>query len=261
MRRRLLCSFADRELWGDLERMIELTDVSVVYPNGVQALSDVSLRVARGEFVFVVGPSGSGKSTLLRLVYREFLPTRGRVIVGGQDVTTLPQNGIPYLRRRLGVVFQDFKLLPQKTVWENLAFVLRVTSVPRREIRRRISEALDLVGIMHRCDSFPAELSGGEQQRASIARAIVNNPPILVADEPTGNLDPDTSWGITQLLARINARGTTVLVATHDNQIVDRLIRRVVALDVGRIVRDQDKGLYHHEPEQERVYESELAES
>jgi len=241
--------------------MIEFCDVSLAYPNGVQALSDVNLRVARGDFVFIVGPTGSGKSTLLGLVYRELLPTQGRVFVAGQDVTQIPQSAVPYLRRRIGVCFQDYKLLPQKTVWENLAFVLRVTSVPRREIRKRISEALDLVGMMHRCDSCPAELSGGEQQRASIARALVNNPPILLADEPTGNLDPDTSWGIIQILSRINARGTTVLVATHDNQVVDRLIRRVVALDGGRIVRDQDHGLYHHAPEPESLCQSELTES
>ena len=241
--------------------MIELRDVSLVYPNGVQALSDVSLRVGRGDFVFLVGASGSGKSTLLKLIYRELLPTEGKVLVAGQDVTTIPRNAVPYLRRRLGVAFQDFKLLPQKTVWENLAFVLRVISVPRREIRKRISEALDLVGMMHRCDSFPAELSGGEQQRAAIARALVNNPPILIADEPTGNLDPDTSWGIIQILDRINVRGTTVLVATHDNQVVDRLMRRVVALDCGKVIRDEDKGMYNGMPGPEGVCESELTES
>lgn len=238
--------------------MIEFCDVSLVYPNGVHALSDVNLRVARGDFVFLVGASGSGKSSLLKLIYRELLPTKGRVFVAGQDVTQLSRNSIPYLRRRLGVVYQDFKLLPQKTVWENLAFVLRVTSVPRREIRKRISEALELVGMMHRCDSFPAELSGGEQQRASIARGLVNNPPILIADEPTGNLDPETSIGIMEILARINTRGTTVLVATHDNQVVDRLMRRVVALEGGRIVRDQDRGMYHHVSESESLCQSEL---
>jgi cell division transport system ATP-binding protein len=233
--------------------MIELSDVSLVYPNGVQALSRVSLRVGRGEFLFIVGPSGSGKSTLLRLLYRDLIASEGSVFISGQDITHLPDNAVPFLRRRLGVVFQDYKLLPQKTVWENLAFVLRVTSVPRRDIRKRISEALDLVGMMHRCDSFPAEMSGGEQQRAAIARALVNNPPVLIADEPTGNLDPDTSWGIIQILSRINARGTTVLVATHDNQVVDRLMRRVVALDGGKIIRDEDKGMYSCDLLQETV--------
>jgi cell division transport system ATP-binding protein len=241
--------------------MIELCDVSLVYPNGVQALTHINLRVGRGDFVFLVGASGSGKSTLIKLLYREFIPTEGKVIVAGQDVTVIPRSAVPYLRRRLGVVFQDFKLLPQKTVWENLAFVLRVTSVPRREIRKRISEALDLVGMMHRCDSFPNELSGGEQQRAAIARALVNNPPILIADEPTGNLDPDTSWGIIQILSRINDRGTTVLVATHDNQVVDRLMRRVVALDGGVIVRDEDNGTYNSLPESESLCNSESTES
>ncbi|MEN6521483.1 MAG: cell division ATP-binding protein FtsE [Armatimonadota bacterium] len=241
--------------------MIELCDVSLVYPNGVQALSHVSLRVGRGDFVFLVGTSGSGKSTLLKLLYRELVPSEGNVFVAGQDVTSLAVNHIPYLRRRLGVVFQDFKLLPRKTVWENLAFVLRVTGVSRKEMRKRISEALDLVGMMHRCDSFPAELSGGEQQRAAIARSLVNNPPILIADEPTGNLDPDTSWGIVQILSRINARGTTVLVATHDNQIVDRMMRRVVELGAGRMVRDEDKGAYSAGPESESLYNVETAES
>jgi cell division transport system ATP-binding protein len=241
--------------------MIEFCDVSLVYPNGVQALSDVSLRMERGDFTFVVGPSGSGKSSLLKLMYRELVPTKGRVFVAQEDVTEIPRARVPYLRRKLGVVFQDFKLLPQKTVWENLAFVLRVTSVPRREIRKRICEALELVGLMHRCDSFPNELSGGEQQRASIARALVNNPPILLADEPTGNLDPDTSWGIMQILSRINeARGTTVVVATHDNQVVDRLMRRVVAVESGKIVRDQTQGTYH-DTESESLCKSELAES
>jgi len=240
--------------------MIELCDVSLVYPNGVKALSHVSLRIGRGEFVFLVGASGSGKSTLLKLLYCELAPSEGKVFVAGQDVTTLTANDVPYLRRRLGVVFQDFKLLPRKTVWENLAFVLRVTSVPRREIRKRISEALDLVGMMHRCDSFPTELSGGEQQRAAIARALVNNPPILIADEPTGNLDPDTSWGIMQILSRINARGTTVFVATHDNQVVDKMVRRVVALEGGRIVRDVDKGTYNALSESESLCNIELKE-
>lgn len=233
--------------------MIEVCDVSLVYPNGVKALSDVNLRVGRGDFVFLVGASGSGKSTLLKLMYRELVPTSGSVLIAGEDITQLDRNQVPYLRRRLGVVFQDFKLLPRKTIWENLAFVLRVTSVPRREIRKRISEALELVGLIHRCDSFPTELSGGEQQRASIARALVNNPPILIADEPTGNLDPDTSWGIMQILERISARGTTIVVATHDNQVVDKMMRRVIALEGGKLVRDQHKGMYSEVQETESL--------
>ncbi len=243
---------------GGRELMIELCNVSLVYPNGVQALSRVSVRVGAGDFVFLVGASGSGKSSLLKLLYRELVPTEGRVFVAKQDITIIPTNGVPYLRRKLGVVFQDFKLLPQRTIWENLAFVLRVTTVPRREMRKRISEALDLVGMMHRCDSFPNELSGGEQQRAAIARALINNPPILIADEPTGNLDPDTSWGIMQILSKINDLGTTVLVATHDNQVVDRLVRRVVALDCGRVVRDEHNGTYSNSTESESLCRSEL---
>jgi cell division transport system ATP-binding protein len=239
--------------------MIEFCDVSLVYPNGVEALSNVSLKAAHGEFVFIVGPSGSGKSSLLKLIYRELLPTKGKVIVAGQDITKLPNKSVPYLRRRIGVVFQDFKLLPNKTVLENLAFVLRVTSVPKKEMGQRICEALKLVGILDRADSKPLELSGGEQQRASIARALVNNPPILIADEPTGNLDPETSLGIIQTLADINEeRGTTVIVATHDNQVVDRLMRRVIALDCGRIVRDQESSTYHV-TQPESLCQSELA--
>lgn len=224
--------------------MIELQNVSLVYPNGVQALQDVSLRVEPGEFSFIVGATGSGKSTLLKLLYREELPTSGTVMVDGNDVTALGNREIPYLRRKIGVVFQDFKLLPQKTIWENLAFVLRAISSPRRDIRKQIKEALELVGLASRCDSFPEELSGGEQQRASIARALVNQPTILLADEPTGNLDPDTSWGIIEILQEINSRGTTTLVATHNDQIVDKLRKRVVALASGSLTRDETEGSY-----------------
>lgn len=224
--------------------MIELTDVSVTYPNGVQALDNVSLKIDPGEFAFIVGATGSGKSTLLKLLYREELPTSGLVWVDGKDVTALNNAEIPYLRRKIGVVFQDFKLLPRKTIWENLAFVLRAVSTPRREVRKRITEALELVGLSGRCDSFPDELSGGEQQRASIARALVNQPSMLLADEPTGNLDPDTSWGIIDVLQQINNRGTTTLVATHNDQIVDKMRKRVVALNAGRLVRDEVEGSY-----------------
>lgn len=226
--------------------MIHLQQVSVEYPNGVRALTDVSLSICKGDFAFIVGATGSGKSTLLRLLYRELLPSRGRVIVDGEEVNALRPSQVPYLRRKLGIVFQDFRLLPQKNVWENLAFALRVVGAHPREIRRRISDALGLVGLSHRCDSFPHQISGGEQQRAAIARALVNHPTVLIADEPTGNLDPDTSWEIMQLLDRINVRGTTVLVATHDNQMVDRLKKRVVQLDAGYLVRDQHQGMYAH---------------
>ena len=224
--------------------MISLDGVSVEYENGVRALNDVSLSVAKGEFAFIVGPTGSGKSTLLRLLYREMLPSKGTVKVDGEDVTGLKPSEVPYLRRKLGIVFQDFKLLPQKNLWENLAFALRVIGAKPREIRRRIGDALAMVWLTHRCDSFPHQMSGGEQQRAAIARALVNHPTVLIADEPTGNLDPDTSWEIVQLLEQINVRGATVLVATHDNQIVDRMKKRVIRLDAGFLTGDQHKGTY-----------------
>jgi len=224
--------------------MITLDGVSVEYENGVRALNDVSLSIAKGEFAFIVGATGSGKSTLLRLLYREMLPTKGRVFVGGEDVTALTPNQVPFLRRKLGIVFQDFKLLPQKNLWENLAFALRVIGAQPREIRRRIGDALAMVGLTHRCDSFPHQMSGGEQQRAAIARALVNQPTLLLADEPTGNLDPDTSWEIIQLLDEINVRGATVVVATHDSHIVDRMKKRVIQLDAGFVVRDEQKGAY-----------------
>ncbi|MDH7600679.1 MAG: cell division ATP-binding protein FtsE [Armatimonadota bacterium] len=226
--------------------MIRFENVTVEYPNGVRALNDVNIHIGKGDFVFVVGPTGSGKSTLLKLVYREVAPTRGTVLLDGEDVGALKPAQVPYLRRKLGIVFQDFKLLPQKNVWENLAFAMRVIGKHPREIRRRISEVLDLVGLCHRCDAFPHQMSGGEQQRAAIARALVNYPTVLLADEPTGNLDPDTSWEIMQLLDQINTHGTTVLVATHDNQIVDRMKKRVIQLEAGYVVRDQQRGVYQH---------------
>ncbi len=226
--------------------MIHFKEVSVEYPNGVRALSDVSLSICKGDFAFIVGPTGSGKSTLLKLLYREMLPTQGSIVVDGQEVTTLKPAEVPFLRRKLGIVFQDFKLLPQKNIWENLAFALRVVGAQPKEIRRRIGDALGLVGLTHRCDSFPGQMSGGEQQRAAIARALVNNPTVLIADEPTGNLDPDTSWEIMQLLDQINVRGTTVLVATHDRDIVDRMKKRVIQLDGGFLVRDEHRGMYQY---------------
>jgi cell division transport system ATP-binding protein len=226
--------------------MIQLQGVCVEYPNGVRALKEIDLSISKGEFVFIVGSTGSGKSTMLRLLYHDLLPTRGSVIVDNDDVTLISSQKVPYLRRKLGIVFQDYKLLPQKNIWENLAFALRVIGVSPREIRRRIGEVLELVGLTHRCDSFPNQMSGGEQQRAAIARALINNPTVLIADEPTGNLDPATSWEIMQLLEQINVRGTTVLVATHDSQIVDKMKKRVVQLESGTLIRDVNKGMYRH---------------
>jgi len=227
--------------------MVYLEDVSVVYPNGTHAIEGVSLHVERGEFVFIVGPSGSGKSTLLQLIYREIKPTSGRVIVASQDVSALPASRVPYLRRRVGVVFQDFRLLPERTVWENVAFALDVVGSSRREKYRKVPVALELVGLGDKSSAYPHELSAGEQQRVSIARALVNAPQVLLADEPTGNLDPEISWDIVQILADIADRGTTVIVATHDRDIVDRLKRRVVALSEGRIVRDDRSGGGYHD--------------
>jgi cell division transport system ATP-binding protein len=226
--------------------MIQLQGVSVEYLNGVRALKDINLSIDKGEFVFVVGSTGSGKSTFLRLLYREILPNRGSVIVDNEDVTLINSAQVPFLRRKLGIVFQDFKLLPQKNLWENLAFALRVIGVNPRDIRRRIGDVLDLVGLAHRCDSFPNQMSGGEQQRAAIARALINHPTLLIADEPTGNLDPTTSWEIMHLLEQINVRGTTVLVATHDSQIVDKMKKRVIQLESGSLVRDVNKGMYQY---------------
>jgi cell division transport system ATP-binding protein len=224
--------------------MIEIRRVSLTYENEVQALRDVSVRIDKGEFIFVVGPTGSGKSTFLKLINRELSPTTGQVIVAGRDLTKMRGNMVPALRRSVGVVFQDFRLLPYRTIWENVAFALRVIGVPGKEVRRRVGAALELVNLTGKKDAFPHQLSGGEQQRASIARAIVNHPPILVADEPTGNLDPDTSWDIIKLLAKINLNGTTVVVASHDKFIVDRLKRRVLEFGAGKIVRDDEEGAY-----------------
>ncbi len=224
--------------------MVEFEDVTKIFPAGLVALRGVSFRIDPGEFVFLVGPTGAGKSTLLRLIYRDEIPTAGRVSVLGRDVGRLRGGAVALLRRRLGVVFQDFKLLPRRTALENVAFALQVTGAPVEEVRPRALRALDLVGVAPRAHAYPAELSGGEQQRVSIARAIVNDPPLLLADEPTGNLDPRTSWEIIRLLAEINRRGTTVVVATHNKTIVDVCRQRVIELAAGRVVRDQRRGLY-----------------
>lgn len=224
--------------------MIEFRRVTKTYGRDVNALNNVSLNIGKGEFVFLVGPSGAGKSTFVRLLLREELPTEGQIVVDGVDTGRLRPAQVPFFRRRIGMVFQDFRLLPERTVSENVAFGLRVVEAPRREIYRRVPQVLHLVGLSHKSRAKPAELSGGEQQRVALARALVNNPPILIADEPTGNLDPDTAWEIMKLLVEINQRGTTVLVATHAHEIVDRLRRRVVALEDGRVVRDEEKGAY-----------------
>ena len=224
--------------------MVRFVSVCKTYPNGVEAVRDVSFDVAAGELVFIVGPTGVGKSTLLKLIYREELPTRGTVHVDGRDVTRLPAREIPYLRRRVGVVFQDFRLLPRKSVWENVAFALEVTGSAPPHAGRQVTDLLDVVGLGGRLDALPRELSAGEQQRVSIARALVHRPRLLLADEPTGNLDPDTAWEIMQLLQRINGDGTTVLVTTHDQVVVDRARRRVIAIDRGTMVRDEAEGMY-----------------
>jgi len=226
--------------------MIELKNVSKLFQNGVEALFEVNLHIGKEEFVFIVGPSGAGKTTLMKLLYRDERPSSGSVIVDRVNVTDLTAEQVPYLRRNIGVVFQDYKLLPKRTVYENVAFALQVTGAPRNQIRRHTMQALELVSMLKRASSFPEELSGGEKQRVCIARAIVNNPPILLADEPTGNLDPQTSWEIMELLDKINRRNTTLLVATHNKSIVDNMKRRVVALEGGRVIRDQQLGVYSH---------------
>ena len=225
--------------------MIRFADVSKIYPKqGKPALDDVSLEIEKGEFVFLVGASGSGKSTFLRLVLKEEKPSQGHVHVAGKDLGRLSSWKVPGLRRQIGTVFQDFRLLPNKTVTQNVAFALEVIGRPQSQIRKIIPEVLDLVGLADKAERLPGELSGGEQQRVAIARAFANRPIILLADEPTGNLDPTTSVGIMKLLDRINRTGTTVVMATHDSQIVDSMRRRVVELEGGKLIRDQSRGVY-----------------
>jgi cell division transport system ATP-binding protein len=224
--------------------MIRFEDVSKAYKGEVVALRDVSLEILKGEFVFLVGPSGSGKSTFLKLLLRDEVVTQGRVLVAGRDIGRLGSWKVPQLRRNIGCVFQDFKLLPNKTVYENVAFALEVIGRPKHIVRTQVPQILDLVGLTKKSENFPTELSGGEQQRVSIARAFVNRPLILLADEPTGNLDPATTVGIMRLLDRINRTGTTVVMATHDQRIVDAMRRRVIELDRGTLVRDQVRGVY-----------------
>ena len=233
--------------------MVEFRNVTKRYPNGTLALKGVNLRVNKGEFVFIIGSSGSGKSTLLKLILKEEDPTEGEVIVNGYRISTMKRKQIPYLRRSLGVVFQDFRLLPNKTVYENVAFAMQVVEAMPREIRRQVPMALALVGLSRKANALPGQLSGGEQQRVALARAIVNNPSLLIADEPTGNLDPETSWEIMRLLEEINQRGTTVLVATHEKSIVDAMKKRVIAINKGEVVRDQQKGLSKNEDKNSQI--------
>jgi cell division transport system ATP-binding protein len=224
--------------------MLRFENVSKVYKGNVTALRDISIDVQKGEFLFLVGPSGSGKSTFLRLLLREEEPTAGRIVVAGRDISRLGQWKVPQLRRNIGTIFQDFKLLPTRTVYENVAFAMEVIGRPRHVIRTQVPQVLDLVGLAKKAGRLPNELSGGEQQRVSIARAFVNRPLIVLADEPTGNLDPATTVGIMRILDRINRTGTTVVMATHDQRIVDAMRRRVVELDRGSMVRDQARGIY-----------------
>jgi cell division transport system ATP-binding protein len=222
-------------------------DVTMRYPNGKEALRDVDLVVPEGDFVFLVGPSGAGKSTLMRLIIRDELATRGMVVVDGVDLARIRRRHVPKVRRKIGTVFQDFKLLPRKTVWENVAFALEVTGTPRRRIRPAVDRVLAVVGLTAQARQYPTQLSGGEQQRTAIARALVHDPRIIIADEPTGNLDPVISWEIIQLLLRINEMGVTILMATHDAEVVTALRRRVVALEEGRVIRDEAGATYHRE--------------
>jgi len=227
--------------------VISMVDVGMTYPNGKVALNDVNVTIPAGDFVFLVGPSGAGKSTFIRLLIREQLPTAGRVVVAGRDLARMRRGDVHKLRRRIGIVFQDFRLLPQKTVFENVAFALEVTGATRAEVRRRVPMLLNLVGLHEHDNHLPTQLSGGEQQRVAIARALVHDPAMLIADEPTGNLDPVTSWEIIQLLIQINGLGTTVLMATHNQEIVNAMRRRVLALEHGTLVRDESGAAYERE--------------
>lgn len=227
--------------------MILMEDVHKVYPNGVTALNGINVEIKQGEFVFIVGQSGAGKSTFIKLMYREEKPTKGKIIINDINLNQMKESRVPYLRRQIGVVFQDFKLLPKLTVYENVAYALEVIEESPRMIRSRVMEVLDEVGLKNKARMLPAELSGGEQQRVSIARAIVNRPKIVIADEPTGNLDPETSWGIMRTFEEINDKGTTIIMATHSKEIVDSFKKRVIAIEDGVIVRDEQRGEYSYE--------------
>ena len=228
--------------------MIDMKNVKKIYDDtGTIALENINLDVKKGEFVFLVGPSGAGKSTFIKLLLREVVPDEGVLTVNGRDVIRMSKKDVPYLRRGLGVIFQDYRLLPDKTVYENVAFAMQVIEAPRRLIQRNVNNVLEIVGLRDKYKCFPNQLSGGEQQRVAIARAIVNNPTILIADEPTGNLDPETSWEIMDIFLKINAAGTTILMATHDKEIVNIMKKRVIAIEDGHIVRDEMRGRYGYE--------------
>ena len=228
--------------------MIEFKNVTKIYSDvGVKAVDNVSFKIEKGEFVFLVGPSGAGKSTLTELIIKEELPTEGEIYVCGYNLNELPKNKIPYLRRSIGMIFQDFRLLPNKTVYENVAFAMQVTGAQSREIRRNVPNVLAMVGLSGKAKMLPGQLSGGEQQRVSIARALVNRPPVIIADEPTGNLDPETATEIMQLLEDVNKRGTTMLVATHAKEFVDNMQKRVLAVEHGVLVRDEEEGAYGYD--------------
>ncbi|SNT16111.1 cell division ATP-binding protein FtsE [Anaerovirgula multivorans] len=227
--------------------MIQLKNVSKIYNKGIHALTNINLSIDKGEFLFLVGPSGAGKSTFIKLLLKEEEPTEGSIVVDHQDITKMSRRKIPYHRRNISVIFQDFRLLPNKTVYENIAFAMQVIEASSKDIRRQVPMVLGMVGLSDKAKQYPHELSGGERQRVSIARAIVNNPSILIADEPTGNLDPETAWEIMKVLKQINRRGTTVVMVTHAKDIVDTMQQRVIALEKGRIIRDEHRGAYGYE--------------
>jgi len=229
------------------DNLIQLHNITKIYPNNVTALKNISLSIEKGEFVFIIGSSGSGKSTLLKLLLKEIEPTQGEIIINDKNITHLKKKEIPFLRRKLGVVFQDFRLLPNKTVYENVAFAMQIVEATPKEIRRNVPMVLSMVGLAKKARCYPNQLSGGEQQRTALARAIINNPPILICDEPTGNLDPVTSWEIMKLLKDINDRGTTVIIATHEKDIVDKMKKRVIEIKNGTLIRDLSKGGYSDE--------------
>ena len=227
--------------------MINFYNVSKLYPNGAKALNDISLTIQKGEFIFLVGPSGAGKTSLIKIIFREELPTRGQALFNGKNIARLKGREISYLRRKIGMVFQDFRLLPQKSVFENVAFAMEVIGASKKEIKNRVPLVLESVGLLDKKGVLPSELSGGEQQRVCIARAIVNRPAVMIADEPTGNLDPDTAWDLMKLLEEINRTGTTVIMATHAREIVDTMKKRVVAMSDGKVARDEEGGVYCNE--------------